>query len=269
MLPRRGFLLCAFLPLVVFGCDTLPTSPPIALDDDDDDVFGNDDDVLGDDDDATGLVPAEEGSLSTTNSVGRSGAYYIPTREIGAALPVMLAYHFSGGEGADMINTFRTLAEERGFAIVAPDSRVSPDGQFAWEVGNQPGEVTPDVTHALACLDELTGSLEVALDPAYLLAAGHSGGASSAPYIATNNMPFTAFAVLHGGVVAGGIGDRLLPGWLSTGEDDEIRPPEGVEEAAAYLQSLGFTDLTVTFFPGGHWIEGDESAGLIDWWLGP
>jgi len=252
MVPRYGFFLPALL-LVILGCGGPPSAPQDPLDDDDD----------------VGMVPAEEGSLSTTNSVGRSGAYYIPAHQSGTALPVLLVYHYTGGAGLDMVNVFRPLAEARTFAIVAPDSRVSPDGQFTWEVGNQAGEVTPDVTHALACLDELTDSLGVTLDPSFLLAAGHSGGASSAPYVASNNDDFTGFAILHGGVVAGGIGDHIVRGWLSTGEDDDIRPPDGLEDAADYLQGLGFDDLTVSLYPGGHGIDSTEAADLIDWWLAP
>lgn len=226
-----------------------------------------DDDLLDDDDDGGDLLPPLEGSLETTNSIGRTGAYYVPERAEGSPLPTLLVFHFTGGDGAAMLPTFRDLADERGFAIVAPDSRASPDGQYTWEVGNMAGEVTPDVTHALACLDELSDELGIARDPDFVLAAGHSGGASSAPYIASNNEPFTAFAVLHGGVIQGGIGPRILPGWLSTGEDDTIRPPAELEAAADYLEGLGFDDLTLRLYPGNHGIGEQEAEELIDWWL--
>jgi predicted esterase len=218
-----------------------------------------------DDDSQPATLTAEEGALETTNSVGRTGAFFLPTRSEGAELPVLLAYHPTGADGTSMVSLFRTLAEETGFAIVAPDSRVSPDGQFTWEVGDQPGEITEDVTHALDCLDEVAGRLEAS--PSSLLAAGHSGGGSSAPYIASNNAAFSAFAVLHGGVIAGGIGSNIVPGWLSTGEDDSIRPPDHIQDAADQLDALGFFDLRVEFYPGGHSINPDEAADLVDWWL--
>jgi predicted esterase len=219
----------------------------------------------GDDDSQPATLPAEEGTLETTNSVGRSGAFYLPSRSEGAELPVLLAYHPTGAEGTTMVAVFRNLAEETGFAIVAPDSRVSPDGQFTWEVGDQPGEITEDLTHALACLEELAERLESS--PSSLLAAGHSGGGSSAPYIATNHATFSAFAVLHGGVIAGGIGSNIIPGWLSTGEDDSIRPPDHIQDAADQLDALGFFDLRVEFYPGGHSINPSEAADLVEWWL--
>jgi len=220
-----------------------------------------------DDDSSTLTLGAVQGLLTTTNSIGRSGSYYLPQREEGEALPVMLVFHFQGGSGEQMIPTFRSLADQERFAIIAPDSRQSPDGQYIWEVGNQPGEVTPDVTHALACLSELTDTLGVVIDEDFVLAAGHSAGGSSAPYIATNNEPFTEFAVLHGGVVQGGIGPRILRGWLSTGENDTIRTPEQTQEAADYLSSLGFGDLTVRTFDAAHSIVEKESQALVQWWL--
>ena len=99
----------------------------------------------------------------------------------------------------------------RGFAILAPESRIAPDGQANWEVGDHPGEITDDRTHVMACLAELVAVLSaehLTLDPRHVLVAGHSGGASSAPWLATSEEPFTAFAVLHGGAFPDGFGPR-------------------------------------------------------------
>ena len=136
------------------------------------------------------------GTLATRNSAGRSGAYYLPSGHDGEPRPLLVAIHGTGGDGRGMVGLFRQAAEREAFFIVAPDSRRSPGGQFTWQVGDHPGEVTEDLEHVGHCVDELRAMAGVQIDPARILIAGHSGGGSEAPYIATNQEPFTAFAVL-------------------------------------------------------------------------
>jgi len=209
----------------------------------------------------------ENGTLETTNEIGRTGGYYLPAGEVSDPLPLLVLFHGTGGDGASMASLFESLASELGVAIVAPDSRQSPDGQYTWEVGTEPDEITPDLTHALACVDELIARNDWTLDTDHVMAAGFSGGASSAPYLATNDDLFTAFAVLHGGVYAGGLGDNIVPGWFSTGKDDDARPPEAVQEAYESVEALGFEDLVFTLYAGGHELSDQEKADVLDWWL--
>ena len=230
---------------------------------DDDDTALDDDDDAGDDDDATGaLVEEASGTLQTTNSAGRSGAWFLPEHTQGAPLRLVLLYHPTGGDGASMLAGWTDAARDGGFGLVAPDSRVSPQGQYTWEVGTDPGEVTPDLTHAQDCLDEV---LAMGISASDLLAAGHSGGASSAPWIASVDARFTHAAILHGGVFTGGLGANRPPVWLSTGEDDTARPPAELAGHAADLEALGFA-VTNTVFPGGHGVSEDERAALLAWW---
>jgi dienelactone hydrolase len=73
------------------------------------------------------------------------------------------------------------------------------------------------------CVREVLRTPGVRIDPARVLAAGFSVGGSVAPYIATRESLFTAFAVLHGHVVPGSLG-RLRPrAWLSAGDQDRVR----------------------------------------------
>lgn len=203
--------------------------------------------------------------LTTQNSAGRSGAYFVPSKKPETGLPLMLVFHGTGGNGQDMVTAFEQLAEQEGFLIVAPDSRVSPDGQFTWQVGSANGEITEDFVHALTCLEEVVTLHSV--DPSFMLAAGYSGGGSSAPYLATNlEDVFTHFAVLHGGIVLGGIGDNYIPGWFSTGTDDNLRPPARVEQDKNFMQTIGY-DVTYTVYQGGHELGGKEKQELVAWWL--
>ena len=249
----------------------LPTAAcGLAVDDDvgDDDVGDDDsgDDDAGDDDSQV-LLEAESGVLLATNSAGRSGWYYLPPRADGAPVPYLVAFHGTGGDGQSIGAAFQALAEVRGFAIVAPDSRVSPQGQYMWEVGTEPGEVTPDLTHAITCLDEVLARGDAPLDAGHLLAAGFSGGASSAPYLATNDARFTALAILHGGMFEGGFGPNQPRAWLSTGEDDTARPPGELSQYALLLGTLGFPEVEFRTYPGGHELGEAERGELIAWWL--
>jgi poly(3-hydroxybutyrate) depolymerase len=216
---------------------------------------------------ATGLT-GTMGVLTTKNSSGRSGVFFLPAGHDQRPVPVLVAIHGTGSSGRQIAGVFREAAERRGFILVAPDSRQRTDGVFTWEVGDQPGDITEDFEHVRACLAEVLAMPGVRMDPGHVLIAGHSGGASTAPYVATNTEPFTAFAVLHGGVFAGGLGRRDVRGWFSTGSVDPLRPPPGVQEAAEAVRRAGFSDVGYREFPEGHEVGAKEVEALVVWWLG-
>lgn len=251
-----SLLLSLALGLGLVGC-------VVPRDTDDDDVADADDD---DSTDAI-LLPAESGPLDTVNSAGRSGWFTLPPRIDGEAIPYLLVFHATGSNGQGMASRFEGHAAARGFAVVAPDSRVSPMGDYTWEVGTDPGEITPDFEHAVSCLNEVLGRSGAPMDPDAALAAGYSGGASSAPYLATNHAPFRSFAVLHGGLFPGAFGDNTVSGWLSTGDDDTLRPPSELSGYETTLAGLGY-DVELHTYPGGHELGQAERDELIVWWLG-
>jgi predicted esterase len=205
-------------------------------------------------------------NLRTKNTSGRSGAYYIPVTHP-ALLPLLVIFHGTGSSGARALGAFRALADESGFAILGPDSRAAPDGSLTWEVGDHPGDITDDRRHVMACLHEMLEGEHLDLDPAHILAVGHSGGGSSAPYLATNEEPFTAFAVMHGGAFPGGFGARRVRGWFSTGSADSIRPPAMVGAAAEDTRRAGL-EVGMRVFNGGHEMGEEERAEIVRWWLG-
>ena len=260
---RPGFLATLAVFLVALAIAAGPFLPPAALS------------ALSPATAASSSTPASRTAkqLRTTNSAGRSGSYYIPSLSPAArAAPVALLVflHGTGGNSDSGVQAFRALADERSFAILAPESRIASDGQANWEVGDHPGEVTDDRRHVMACLAELLAVLStenLTLDPRHVLVAGHSGGASSAPWLATNEEPFTAFAVLHGGAFPSGFGRRHVRGWFSTGSRDPIRPPDMVTRA--YEAARGPTSpYEMHVFAGGHEMGTEERQALITWWLG-
>jgi phospholipase/carboxylesterase len=192
---------------------------------------------------------------------------YVPAQAAATARPLLVLFHGTGGSGADIINAFRPLAEARGIILLAPDSGRSPDGAYNWQVPDSPNEGTPDQAHVAACLAEVFAAPGLHIDPEHVLALGHSGGGSSAAYIATTDPRLRGFAVLHGGVFAGGLGSNRVPAWFSTGTEDPLRPPVMVERAAAAAAAHA-TTVTTRLYPGGHAMSDTEIREVLAWWLG-
>ncbi len=213
-------------------------------------------------------LPAQRGILQTTNSSGRKGAYYLPAGYNLKATPMMLAYHGTGGNGDGILSAFVGLAEKYHFIIVAPDSRYHPIYGYTWEVGTEPGEITPDYLHALACMDEVLAFPYVSIDSRHVLAVGFSGGGSSAPYIASNSTRFTASATLHGGVFTSGLGGNKIRPWFSTGQGDTIRTPAHVQGQADSMMYAGFPNVEFHVYSGGHELIAMEIEEMTIWWLG-
>lgn len=204
--------------------------------------------------------------IGVSNSVGRDGAYYEPARLPDTRVPVLVLLHPTGSSGRSFIPAFQSLADSLGFVIVAPDSRTSPDGIDTWQVGDRPREVTEDLTHVLAALEWVRRHTLLDFDDERILVAGFSGGASSAPYVATNRSPFSHAAILHGRAFPTGFGPRSIPLWLSTGDTDELAPVSSLRTLAADLRSRGLT-VTVRTYPAGHVLTNDEKSELVSWWL--
>jgi predicted esterase len=178
-----------------------------------------------------------------------------------------VALHGSSADGSSMIAVFRSLAGARRFVIVAPSSNYVPEMKtMTWRVGDHENDITDDYRHVQACLEEVAARPDVTIDRSRALIAGFSGGASSAPYIASNTGPYQAFAVLHGGVFPGGIGPRRIPGWFSTGETDPARPPDHLSGHFRTMQGLGF-DVVYHLYPGAHVISPREAEDVVGWWL--
>lgn len=217
---------------------------------------------------STSSGSAERGVLTTKNSAGRTGSYYLPKNFKNSELPIMVAFHGTGGSGEDMVSMFADLANEFSFIIIAPDSRKSPSGSYTWEVGSTPSEITEDYTHTLNCIKEVLSRSGVTKDDRYYLAVGYSGGGSSAPYLATNESRFTNFAILHGGVFTSNLGTNVIPGWLSTGKNDTLRPPSELNSYQSALNATGFGDISFTQYSGSHDVSDNEKQDLVRWWLG-
>src|SRR3989442_12778842 len=115
------------------------------------------------------------GTIGVLNESGRSGVYYLPPVRRSQAVPLLVLLHGSGGAGDNILPFFRPLAQARRFAIVAPDSHRTPTGQFTWQVGDHPGDVSPDLTHTMNCIQWVRTHTGLVVDSSHVLIAGFSG----------------------------------------------------------------------------------------------
>jgi len=216
---------------------------------------------------APGALQGGTFTLRTKNSIGRSGVVFIPPEATRGARPLLILFHGTGGSGAQMLAAFMPLARLHGLIVLGLDSGRSPDGAYNWQVPDSANDVTVDVLHTRASLDELYATPGLHVDPERVLAAGHSGGGSTAAYHGTTDPRIRAFAVLHGGVFIGGLGSSQARAWFSTGSEDTLRPPAVVERAAAATQHHAGS-VTTRIYPGGHGLSTAELDDVIAWWLG-
>jgi poly(3-hydroxybutyrate) depolymerase len=204
-------------------------------------------------------------TVQARTSTGRQGTYFLPRDYETRALPLMVGFHGTAGKGSLMVLRLQALAEREGFIVLAPDS-VSVPG--VWVVGQRPDEVTEDYRHVMDCVREVLQVPGVRVDRAHVLAAGFSVGGSVAPYIASHEDLFNAFAVLHGHVTPGAMGPRRPRGWVSAGDRDRVRTVEYMKSVADHLRRHeGFTDVEQRVFHVDHSLGDEELAALVAWWL--
>ena len=118
------------------------------------------------------------------------------------------------------------------------------------------------------CVREVMRSPWVRVDPTRVLAVGFSVGASVAPYIATHESQFTAFAVLHGHITPASFGPLRPRAWVSAGDQDRVRTVDYMKSVADNLMRAGFSAVDLGVFKADHRLGDDELAALVAWWLG-
>ncbi len=208
-------------------------------------------------------VATEEyyGRLKTVNSAGRNGTLFLPKNYRLKSVPVMLLFHGSSASGKAIANAFHLLAQKNGFVIIAPDS-VDVAG---WQISRDLNTASLDQQHIAACLAELAALPNISISK--FLVAGHSAGAIVASFYGSNDSRFSAFAVLHGGIVLSALGANNVPVWLSTGSSDSIFPPAELNLYESALKVAGTNSVTSREYATDHSIDDKESKDLVSWWL--
>lgn len=207
-------------------------------------------------------------TIEITNASARDGVFFLPEEPTDRAIPLLVLLHDTGGSGRQIAEKLTSLANQRGFAVLAPDSGLSQDGTPVWATGDGADETTEDYKHVMACVSELQDMDGVFIDSMQVLIAGYGGGGAAALGISSHESLFSAFAVMHGTIEPEGLGSNGIRGWLSTGSKDDSRPPERVRSDVARLEEEGYSDLELHEFGGGHELTAKELEELVRWWLG-
>jgi predicted esterase len=181
----------------------------------------------------------------------------------GIAIPFLVGLHGASGTGAGQINLLGALAEEKGFAILAPDSR-----GFTWDAIR--GGFGPDVRFINDSLKFAFDS--VLIDPDRIYLEGFSDGASYAlglgpanPELFKRVIAFSAGFITLAGHPVNGVPEIFL----SHGRQDAVLPFANAEQGIApTLYSEGFLVKFVAF-DGPHGVPPDIARQAVDWMLSP
>jgi phospholipase/carboxylesterase len=193
---------------------------------------------------------------------GRDGAVYVPTAYTGdRAWPLVVALHGAGGSG-DSWASYPERAEQNGFVLLAPDSRGGTwDIAWAGDYSLDP----PFIDRALKAVFD-----RCRIDPAHVVMAGFSDGASYALSLGVSNGDlFTHLIAYSPGFLSPGgpaIGKPKV--YVSHGTRDPILPVIRTREII--VPTLRGLQYEVTFheFDGGHEVPSQISAEAIGWALG-
>ncbi len=189
-------------------------------------------------------------------SPGREARLYVPKRydpARPAALFVML--HGAGGRAEHGLDLVRTLADETGSLVLAPQSR----GQ-TWDVIVD--ELGPDVEMLDRALEEVFASY--AVDPAHVAIGGFSDGASYAVTLGISNGDlFSEVLAFSPGFAA----PAALVGkprfFVSHGVHDRVLPIERCSRRLVpRLEHAGYT-VTYREFDGPHTVPADLAAEAV------
>lgn len=157
--------------------------------------------------------------------------------------PVVLLLHGANRDGRSMIDTWKAVADQHGFLLMAPDAQGS-----SW----QPRIDSP------AAFDAMIQRLarDIPIDPNRLFLFGHSAGAVYAQILA-NRLPRPWKAVsTHGGAVdADAIvkAENAPPIQIILGTRDALFPLTSAKETAAHLAQAGHAVEFVEIPEHTHW----------------
>ncbi|HWH10860.1 MAG TPA: PHB depolymerase family esterase [Solirubrobacteraceae bacterium] len=119
----------------------------------------------------SGTLAGDQSITMTVGGVQRSARLHVPSSKAGTGLPLIVAYHGYGGNGAEFERDtgLSTLADKEGFAVVYPSSE---GDEWAISGGER------DVVFTSAVLDRVESM--ACIDPARVYATGVSIGAGMA-----------------------------------------------------------------------------------------
>ena len=191
-----------------------------------------------------GFHPAESGLRPLGLGSTRDGLLYVPEAARSHPVPLLVMLHGAGGSAGRIWPTVRSDAEERGVAVLMPDSR-------GWSWDYHLGDFGEDRRFIDAALAETFRRVPV--DAGHLALGGFSAGATMALSLGTSNGDLFAcvFAFSPTGIaVTGQVGHpRFL---VAHGLQDELVPIAFSSRAIVpALRSAGYW-VVYRELPGEH-----------------
>jgi poly(3-hydroxybutyrate) depolymerase len=157
--------------------------------------------------------------------------------------PLLIALHGSGGRGSGIIRPWITLAAQKGFVVVAPNSL----DVLYWKIRDDSPTVFRDLVLAVA--------REHAIDTRRIYLFGQSGGAVYALTLSTLESEFFAATAIHAGAWrerkefdALRFARRKIPIAIFIGSRDQYFTVKSVRQTQAALQKAGHPVL-ITIIP--------------------
>jgi phospholipase/carboxylesterase len=190
----------------------------------------------------------------------RDGLLVVPPPSDGAPLPLIVGLHGAGGEASQTVALFGPVAVERGFVLLAPDSR----GR-TWDVMMR-RPIGPDVAFLDQALDHLFD--RVRINPDRIVVAGFSDGASYALTLGlANGDLFRRIVALSPGYAAPPRHVGLPEVFVSHGTDDDVLPVDRCSRHLVPLLRQGGYPVVYREFEGGHVIPPEIGAEAVEWAL--
>ena len=192
---------------------------------------------------------------------GRDGILYVPqSYSPDTPTPLVVALHGAGGEGADWASYY-ARAEDRGFVLLAPDSRSGTWDAIRSDFGADVDFLDRALRHTFD---------RYRIDPARLALAGFSDGASYALTLGVSNGDlFSDLIAFSPGLFRPT--DPIVgkpPVFVSHGRGDRILPVSNSRnQIVPALQGNGY-NVTYVEFDGGHEVPAGVSELALDWFLG-
>ena len=252
-LTRRRFaalIAAAALPDLVLGCGTA-TAPPLSQ--------------------GSGRLQSRPGTPTLTIAAGlhplglggaRDGSLLVPAKySPSTPAPLVLALHGANGAAVSQLNLLTPYAEDRGFLVLAVDSR-----DVTWDGVLQ--QFGPDVAFIDSALQ--WAFARCAVDPSHVIVEGFSDGATYAISLAlANGDLFRRAMVCSPGSIRESNSGRTGKSefFVSHGRQDTVLPvARSRDDIVPTLRQDGYT-VEYLEFDGGHELPPAVAAAGVDWIL--
>lgn len=192
---------------------------------------------------------------------GRDGVVYVPASyRADRPVPFVLWLHGAGGAGHFAIENFwKAACDARGMVVLAPDSR-----DRTWD--GILGGFGPDITFINGALAHVFS--RVAVDPARMVIAGFSDGASYALSLGlVNGDVFQRTAAFSPGFIVPGEWRGSPSFFVSHGRADNILPIDVAGRRVVTMLQRGGYRVRYREFDGGHTVPPDIRQEGIDFLL--